>query len=919
MKQRMNRLTLGVGLLLAAFLGVVMVALVLTYADLVSDLPSIEQLPVLLEPPEGLLLQPTRLYDRSGQRLLATLAPDQTPRTYLPYHQIPQPLIEAVLALADPDFWRHAGYQLKSWRDPSTHPTIAQHLVSDLLLWREEPSFRRAFRERFLAAQVTARYGRQKVLEWYLNSADFGHGAYGVEAAARLYLGKSATQLNLSEAASLAAISQAPALNPFDSPQAAEAERLKTLQAMFLQGKITAEEMFSPPPVFRPREEALSHERTVAPAFVGLALTQLEEHLGRGRIQRGGMEVVTTLDYDLQLQATCALRTQLQRAAGHLSEVPAAEGSSCIAARWLPTLPLEGATLADISASALILDPRSGQILAVVGDTTAEREGSYLLPHPPGTLFMPFLYLIAFSRGWSPASVGWDVPSTVANFNGKYVGPVRLRLALANDYLPPAVTLFQQLGEEQLRRGLISFGLEMPPGFNLFSDEMSLSPLSLVSAYAVLANQGMRTGQVLMGEASSGLMPSSVLQVRGVDQFAWLNWNTPEVQAVVSPQLAYLINHVLSDESARRPSLGHPNPLEIDRPVAAKIGRTFRKNGLWVVGYTPQRLVLVWMGKVAASAEEARSLESLGLGLWQALMRYALLEQSPESWAVPNGIVKIEVCDPSGMLPSEACPIVVREVFISGNEPVHVDTLYQSFEINRETGLLATVFTPPELVEERVYLVPPPEVRAWVESVGIPLPPSSYDLAPIPTPHPEVHITSPPLFSDVKGRIAVIGTASGPDFSYYRLEYGSGLKPKQWFQLGQDVSHPVVEGLLAEWDTRELNGLYALRLFVARTDGRLERAVWQVTIDNIPPKVDILYPWQGQTLTGGQVRLQAQVNDSYLNEVKFSLDGKIIREFSSPPFDVVWQVEPGIHVFQVEAVDRAGNVTTSRVQFRVKR
>ena len=217
-------------------------AAALAYAALTRDLPPVEQLSILLNPGNGLLLQPTRLYDRTGQHLLAVLAPKDAERVYADYRQIPQTLINATIAQNQPDFWHSPGYSIKGWQDPYAHPTLAQRLVSDLLLGDQAASPIRGIHERMLAAQITARFGREQVLEWDLNSADYGHYAYGVEAAAQLYFGKSVTQIDLAEAAMLAAIGQAPAINPIDAPKAAEEQRLQVLRSMLNQGLITPAE-----------------------------------------------------------------------------------------------------------------------------------------------------------------------------------------------------------------------------------------------------------------------------------------------------------------------------------------------------------------------------------------------------------------------------------------------------------------------------------------------------------------------------------------------------------------------------------------------------------------------------------------------------------------------------------------------------
>ena len=195
---------------------------------------------------------------------------------------------------------------------------------------------------------------------------------------------------------------------------------------------------------------------------------------------------------------------------------------------------------------------------------------------------------------------------------------------------------------------------------------------------------------------------------------------------MITQQLAYLITNILSDEAARWPSLGHPNPLEIGRPVAAKVGGTVDQMDTWTIGYTPQTVVGVWAGNGNSdSLEDGVVPSKVSAALWHAITQFATQDMPPSSWEIPPGINFVDVCDPSGQLPTRHCPIVVSEVFLNGNEPTQFDSLYQSFQINRETELLATVFTPPELIDERVYMLIPPAASGWAATAGISLPPES--------------------------------------------------------------------------------------------------------------------------------------------------------------------------------------------------
>lgn len=902
-RQGTQRLAFGSGFVVSAALVLLLLAAALTYASLTRNLPPVEALEAQLNPSTGLLLQPTRLYDRTGQHLLTTLAPNEALRTYIPYEQFPQTFVYATLALIQPDFWDSPGYVITGWQEPASHPTLAQQLVSDLLLANDLPGSLRGIHERLLAAQITARYGREQVIEWYLNSADYGHYAYGSEAAAQLYFGKSITQLSLSEAALLAAVGRAPALNPLDTPQAADANRVETLQAMLLLGWITPEESnlaTNEIPVIA--QKTGTGQNLISQEFIDLSLRQLESAIGAQQVERGGAVILTTIVYNLQLQADCALRTQLGRLSGNQAQVSAADGSACEAAALLPAVP-EGEGDTQVIAGALILDPITGQILAAAGN---------LSPHPAGTTITPFIYLSGFAAGLNPASLGWDLPGNEPVLGQVYQGPVRLRVALANDYLPPADTILEQMGPDSIRATTASFGLDLPSE-GLLQEDFDVSPFELTSAYAVLAAQGLQSGQ---GASITDLGPAAIYQVFHADGSLWLDWSFPLTRLVVSPQLAFLLNHVLSDEAARWPSLGHPNPLEIDRPVAVKAARTLDESGSWAVGYTPQRVVAVYVVGAGAGSRTAAD------GLWSALTQSAVLEFQPIGWEMPSGVVTVKVCDPSGLLPTEACPNVVEEVFLEDRPPTQFDTLYQVFEINIETGLLATVFTPPELVESRVYLVTPPEARAWAAAAGIDALPSTYDTFQIPEILPNVHISTPAMFSDGHGTLEISGTAAGANFVSYRLEYGAGLNPQRWMLLGGDATTPVMEGLLASWDTTGLNGLFVLRLMVVRIDNRVDQAVAQVTLDNAPPEVVIAYPQAGQELSlagAAQIALQAQVQDAFLTEVVFFIDGEEVGRLSRAPFGVVWQAKIGEHVLRVTGADRVGNVGEAEIGFTVRK
>ena len=813
---------LSLGMILSLVTAALIITAAFAYVDLTRGLPSTQILPTLLNPPDGYLLQPTQIYDRMREHVLFTFVPASgatLPRRYIPLsdanpQHLPKSLMDAVIATSDPDFWSHPGYTFDTITNYQLHPTLAQRLVSDLLLFDEPPSLRRSLRERILAAQVTAQYGRTQVLEWTLNSAHFGRCAFGAEAAAQLYFGKSAAQLTTAESAVLAAVSDSPSLNPYDAPQTALERGRETIQKMSALGMLSDEAaanalgespLFQTPPPPQPQ---------FASAFINLLLSQLDSRFPRARIERGGLTIISTLDYEMQRQSSCVTAFYAARIAGLPDPV-----IECDALRFLPALPA-GVTAADSSTSAIVTDPKTGQILAVVGETFQAQETPLVGAHNPGSALDAFVYLTGFTRGLSPASLIWDIPgrTDIQNFDNQYHGPIRLRAALANDYPAPAAQVLAQIGVENVDTIASSFGVDR-------NKELSL--LDVAGAYGVFAQMGVRYGQ----DVNDAFVPATILKVESNDGSVWLDWTNPQAKPVVTPGLAYLMNHAMSDEGARMGLLGSSNVLDIGRPAAVKLGQTPEALDTWAIGYSPSRVAAVWTGARSSPLQGGqRGVPTrMPAALWSALMQIATQDLPRDGWAKPADVSVINVCDPSGMLPTADCPNLVSEVFLNGNEPIQPDNMYRKFAINRETGLLATVFTLPQLIEERVYLVVPSEARAWAESAGLEIPPSNYDVIQAPQINPDVNIAAPALFAEVNGSVKITGTAAGNDFVSYRILVGQGLNPQEWIQVAEG-NEPVTDGLLAEWNTSGLNGLYALQLQVVRGDQKVDTAIIQVTI-----------------------------------------------------------------------------------------
>ena len=945
-----GRIGLAIAFLFTLFLAILLITIPVSYANLLRDLPSLATIPQLLEPPNGLLLHPTLIFDRTGTTILQTVQnPAVEERGYLPISPETNPesdefiareIMDATIAIIDPTFWENPGISLESLtNDQST--TVAQRLVSDLLLPNEKPGLQRSFREQILSWQLINEFGHDKVLEWYLNSAYYGNLAYGIDAASQIYFDKPASEINLAEAALLTAVAEAPTLNPIDAPEEAIKRQKIVLEAMVAQGFVSPEEAIETAAIQLEFRDPVIPETNPAQAYLNLVWEQLAPYYNLEQIERGGFEIITSLDHELQMQVNCTREVLLSR----LENQPNQQGSppeECPTARLLPTLAIDQTSLpADLTAAVVVLDPTSGQILALVGDPTKGIDPAHLPGRAPGSMLTPMLYLTAFTRGFSPANLLWDVPIEIPEVIlpevSEHQGPVRLRLALANDYLIPAIQMMSQIGADNVWRttqelGLTSFarfaGESTPSncrGCSLLFSGGEVTLLELTHAYIPFANQGLMVGQPI-GEGETNtlppLQPITVLEVSDIRGTSWLDEPITERRPVITQQLAYLITHILGDEVARWPSFGHPNALEIGRPVAAKVGGTSNHLDTWTIGYTPQIMVGIWVGNADSTSDsEAVVPSNISATLWNAILQYATQDFPPISWDVPPGISNVDVCDPSGQLPTRNCPIVVSEVFLTGNEPTQFDTLYQAYQVNRETGLLATVFTPPELIEERIYMQIPPIADQWAQDNQIPLPPESYDVIAMPPINDEAKISNPVMFSNVSGEIDIIGTASGNDFISYRLQAGQGLNPREWFQITSDSTNPVRDGLLTKWDTNELNGLFALQMIVLRENRKVDTTTIQVTVDNQAPDVFITYPEENQILNfefAKDITFRVEATDNIgLDSVVFYINDEALIRQSQPPFALPWRVRSGEHILRVEAIDLAGNTRETSVNFSV--
>ncbi len=938
------------------------------YAYFTQDLPTAADLQAAFSPANPEFFQTTRLYDRTGQHLLLeVIDPRGGDRQYVYYNALPPEIISATVALEDRTFFTNPGYDLfgiaralvsnLQGQPIQGGSSITQQLVKNTLIPLEERALRsydRKAREILLAAEITRRFSKEQILEWYLNTNFYGNLAYGIDAAALVYFDKHAAQLTLAEAALLAAIPQSPGLNPVDAPAEARERQGLVLEAMVRDGLISPDQAAAAraaPLVIQPPVKRFDVR---APHFSVLARQQAEALLdqlgldGQDYVNRGGLKIITTLDLDLQAQAECVARTQVARLSGAAPDysAPAEGGGECAAAAFLPASGRAAADQSVSNAALVALDPRTGQVLALVGSVdywNTALSGNFNIAvdgrRQPGSAFKPFTYLEAFRQGYSPATLTLDVrtafptaggePYVPENYDRKFHGPVSLRVALQRSYNIPAVDtlnkvgvdnvirLAHRLGVNTLETG--SYGLALTLG----GGEVTL--LDLTYAYSVFANQGVMAGAAVPPEQQRPgfrqLDPVVVLRIEDRNGAA-LYEHTPASQPVLSPELAYLMNDVLADNEARAAAFGRDNPLAIAGwRAAAKTGTTddFRDN--WTVGYVPALALGVWVGNADNTPMQNVSGLTGAAPIWHALMTYATQSLPVAAWQAPAGVVRLVVCEPSGLLPTADCPTTREEVFLRGNEPIAPDTIWQPVIVNRETGKRATACTPPELAEERVFQVLPPEAADWAQAAQIPQPPSEYDpIGAACLPAGNVAILAPAPFTYLRGVVEITGTAKADNFAFFRLQAGPGLYPTAYTQIGNDRSEQTENAWLQTWDTTGLDGLYSLQLVVVKNDPdggpfQFETSAVPVTIDNQPPTARLLVPAPGQVFTAADesVVIQPEVQDNLsLVRVVFLVDGVEFEQASVAPYSTRWKISGrGEHTLAVRAYDAAGNFVES--------
>nr|MBC7244487.1 transglycosylase domain-containing protein [Chloroflexota bacterium] len=851
----------------------------------------------------------TKIYDRTGQHLLYELLPPEGgDRTFVPLYLIPEHVRYATIALEDRTFYINpAGINIEGLVRAAINnlrglpvqggSSIAQQLIRNVVMTPEERaqrSYVRKIKEAILAYELTRKYpgveGKDRILEWYLNTVSYGFPT-GVGAAAEFYFGKPVWELSLAEAAMLAHIPQYPALNPIDNFAKAKQRQEIVLDQMYLQGYISAEEAWAA----KQEELHIVSKRfdITAPHFVMYVRQLLEKKFGSDLVYRGGLRVYTTLDLDLQNEAERVARE-------YIAEVKEKHDVH--------------------NAAVVVLDVKTGEILTMVGSldyfdpSIAGQVNVAISERQPGSSFKPFTYVTAFAQGYTPATMLMDVrtsfpddpnpPYVPENHDRKFRGSVLARQALACSLNVPAVAMLYRAGVKNVldtahRMGINTltrdfYGLSLTLG----GGEVTL--LDLVYAYSVFANAGVMVGEPVSTEdlkpGFRELNPVAILRVENSEGETIYEYGEPQRREVISPQLAYLITNILADNNARVGTFGPNSVINLGPNVAVKTGTTTDYRDAWTVGYTPLVTVGVWVGN-SDNTPMKNMPGSRGAGpIWRGVMEW-LLKRLPEAkFQQPDGLEWVEVDATSGLLPTPYSPRKIREIFIKGTAPTEYDNVHRPFRICRVSGKLATAFCPPDVVEEQVFDVYPPEASDWVRENQIPQPPTAYCDVHGPSPITlDVAIATPSLYAHVAGIVSIWGNARPGDFRLYRMEYGAGMNPAQWIPIGGDHYNRVDNNILEYWDVSQLpDGLYTLQLVVIEGSSNQRSARVQVIVDNTPPTVEIIHPLEGAVYTlesDEWVNIQVDAIDNYsMDRVEFYLDEQQIGYSTVAPFTKKWTI-----------------------------
>lgn len=709
-------------------------------AAYMNDLPSLD----LLEEYQPSLS--TTLYSDQDEPFASLF---EQKRIYVPLQKIPMHLVRALLAVEDARFYQHRGVDPRGivraiWTNlkclclAEGGSTITQQLAKVLFLTPEK-SFSRKIKEILLAFEIERRYSKDKILELYLNQVYFGHGAYGVEAAAQTYFSKSVGQLTLAEAAMLAGLPRAPNYySPILDKGRAKRRREHVLNRMTELGIIThktAAETSKVP--FDERRFAPS--KNLAPYFVEYVRQQIEEKYGTYALYHGGLKVYTTLNLMMEKAAEEALIGSLREIdkgrgyrlkpktkktakdrpsyiAPKLGEVlwgkvvkARPQGIEVEVDRYRGEIPNEKLSWTgldkpweafdeeeqikvrvlaidekrktlelgleqdpEVEGAFLAIDPRTGQIKAMVGGYDFERSKfnrAIQAKRQPGSAFKPFVYAAAFDRGFTPSTILVDSPVNYPilvngqqrewspeNYDRTFRGPTTLRYGLEHSINVIAVKLIEKVGVRPVIELARTMGItsELRAEYALALGVSEVTLLEIVSAYGAFANRGNRMEPYAIRK---------VVDNRGTI----LEEHFPEGHQVLREETAFILTQVLRGVVERGTGKG---ARVIGRSLAAKTGTTQEATDAWFIGYTPSLVAGVWIGyDTKRSLGPHESSARLAVPIWVHFMQRILPILPEEDFPIPQNVVPITVNYQTGQPTSPEDKEGIVEFFIQGTEP----------------------------------------------------------------------------------------------------------------------------------------------------------------------------------------------------------------------------------------------------------
>jgi len=549
-------------------------------------------------------------------------------RIFVPLQQIPPALRNAIIAVEDARFYSHFGVDVRGilraayanfrhGRVVEGGSTITQQLAKVLFLTPDR-SFSRKMKEALLAFELEKRYSKDRLLELYLNQVYLGHGAFGVEAAARMYFGKSVGDLTLPEVALLAALPRSPGnYSPFERPELAQRRRAIVVGRLLEQGYIGEADAKA---TNRAPLGLVAPERRRGSGryFLEYLQQSLEAKYGSDVLYKSGLAVYTTLEPALQRAAEQALDEGLRALAARQAARPGSQGKAA-----LPPPTPEGAVV--------VIEAATGYVKALIGGADFARTefNRALYAHrQPGSAFKPFVYLAALEAGHTPTEELDDSPIRYVsagkvwapeNYDGKFRGPVTLEQALAESINVPTIRLLEQLGVKPVIEAARRAGIQspLPQDLTLALGSGDVTLLELTAAYGTFANQGVRMDPLMVRYVTD-------TQGRLVEE------NVPQGREALDPTVTAGLTQML------RGVVEHGTGIAarvLERPVAGKTGTTNDFSNAWFVGYTPSIVAGVWVGH-----DRPRSLgyEETGaraaLPIWVGVMRAALRGQPVEEF-----------------------------------------------------------------------------------------------------------------------------------------------------------------------------------------------------------------------------------------------------------------------------------------------